>query len=41
MTHLIAMLDQAGTLVLAEGVETDDELTILMHRSWHPISRGP
>lgn len=30
MTHLIAMLHQAGTLVLAEGVETDDELMILM-----------
>ncbi|CAG4919649.1 EAL domain-containing protein [Paraburkholderia gardini] len=30
MMHLIAMLHQAGTLVLAEGVETDDELMILM-----------
>jgi EAL domain-containing protein (putative c-di-GMP-specific phosphodiesterase class I) len=28
--HLIAMLHQSGTLVLAEGVETDDELMILM-----------
>lgn len=28
--HLIAMLHQSGTLVLAEGVETDEELMILM-----------
>ncbi|WP_144154083.1 EAL domain-containing protein [Paraburkholderia sp. BCC1885] len=30
ISHLIAMLHQSGTLVLAEGVETDDELMILM-----------
>ncbi|MGF6967072.1 EAL domain-containing protein (putative c-di-GMP-specific phosphodiesterase class I) [Paraburkholderia sp. WC7.3g] len=28
--HLIAMLHQSGTLVLAEGVETDEELMMLM-----------
>jgi EAL domain-containing protein (putative c-di-GMP-specific phosphodiesterase class I) len=28
--HLIAMLHQAGTMVLAEGIETDTELVILM-----------
>ncbi|KXU91268.1 diguanylate phosphodiesterase [Paraburkholderia monticola] len=30
ISHLIAMLHQSGTLVLAEGVETDEELMILM-----------
>ncbi|MDE1184607.1 EAL domain-containing protein [Paraburkholderia sp.] len=31
ISHLIAMLHQSGALVLAEGVETDEELMILMH----------
>lgn len=30
ISHLIAMLHQSGSLVLAEGVETDEELMILM-----------
>ncbi len=30
ISHLIAMLHQSGTLVLAEGVETDEELMMLM-----------
>ncbi|EDZ97801.1 diguanylate phosphodiesterase [Burkholderia sp. H160] len=30
ISHLIAMLHQSGTLVLAEGVETDEELMLLM-----------
>ena len=30
ISHLIAMLHQSGTLVLAEGVETDEELMILI-----------
>jgi EAL domain-containing protein (putative c-di-GMP-specific phosphodiesterase class I) len=30
ISHLIAMLHQSGTLVLAEGVETDEELMILV-----------
>lgn len=29
--HLVAILHQAGTLVLAEGVETDAEMIALMH----------
>ena len=30
ISHLISMLHQLGTMVLAEGVETDEELMILM-----------
>jgi EAL domain-containing protein (putative c-di-GMP-specific phosphodiesterase class I) len=30
ISHLIAMLHQSGTLVLAEGVETDEELMMLV-----------
>lgn len=30
ISHLISMLHQLGTMVLAEGIETDDELMILM-----------
>ncbi|WP_042299171.1 EAL domain-containing protein [Paraburkholderia kururiensis] len=30
ISHLVTMLHQAGTLVLAEGVETEEELMVLM-----------